>query len=240
MPARQRATKTPSNALENITVQIQPQVVPIPGLVPERKLVEELQLPTSITTHQQYEDLTTTLVMVRKARKALEAKEKNLLAPLKASFKAAIDKLQQDLGLAPVIAKAVLAEQGLEKLVTQWHRDERARQAKEQQEADAKRRLEMANASARGENPLTVPERSVAPPPPKTTQTGAGTMTMMKVARWRLVDPALVPYEHDGEVLWQLNEAAVTRLRKKAGTAEGVVSSIPGIEFYTDETPSVR
>lgn len=233
-------TTTSATAPQNITVHLQPQVVPVPELTPERELIDTLQLPSAITTQVQYEDLTVTLVAVRKARKACEAKEKDLLAPLKMSFKMAVDKLQQDLGLAPVIAKAMLAETKMEQLVTQWHRDERARQQREQAEADAQRRLEMANAKARGENPLTIPERQVAPPPPKTTSTAAGKLTMMKVAKWRLVSPELVPYEHDGEVLWQLNEAAVTRLRKKAGTAEGVVSPIPGIEFYTDETPSVR
>ena len=237
---RERTTPKPKPAQDQIVVNVTPQTVTLPALVEERQLVERLMLPSKVTTASEYAYVTESLVGMRKARKAFENKQTELLKPLKESFKKALENLERDLGLQPFIRRCKEAEEKLVALTTQWVQDERAREAKEQAEADAARRLEMANVKARGGNPLTVPERSVAPPPPKTVATGLGKVTMMKVAKWRVTDPALVPYEYEGTVLWTLNEGALTMLRRKAGTAEGVVSPIPGIEFYTDETPSVR
>lgn len=239
MPTRrERASLKP--AQECVVVNVAPQTVTLPALVEERQLVEQLTLPAKVTTPAEFAYVTESLVGIRKARKAFEKKQTELLKPLKESFEQALENLKRDLGLGPFIAKCLEAEGVLDGLVKQWVADERAREAREQAEAAAARRLEMANVKARGGNPLTVQERSVTPPPPKTTETALGKVTMMKVAKWRVTDPALVPYEYEGQQLWVLNEGAITALRRKAGTAEGVVSPIPGIEFYTDETPSVR
>lgn len=239
-PGLQPMPQKPGKGQHDVMVYIDPMRVPLPALKPERELVEHLQLPATVTTQEEYENLTTTLVMVRKARKAFEAKESELLKPLKESFKAAIETLQRDLGLAPFIDKAKVAEKRLEILIVEWHHNERERQEREEKQAAADRRAEQARVRAAGGNPLTVQAAPVQAAPPPTTRTMAGTMTMMKVAKWRMVDPALVPYEYNGIVLWQLNEVEITKLRKEMGTGEGVVSPIPGIEFYVDETPSIR
>ena len=65
----------------------------------------------------------------------------------------------------------------------------------------------------------------------------------MKVAKWKVVDEALVPMTimvggRESEPLWVLNEGAITRMRKAAGM--DATSHIPGIEFYVDETNTVR
>ena len=88
------------------------------------------------------------------------------------------------------------------------------------------------------------------PPPPvqevargfKVPTTGAKT-GVMKVAKWKVVDEALVPMTimvggRESEPLWVLNEGAITRMRKAAGM--DATSHIPGIEFYVDETNTVR
>ena len=65
----------------------------------------------------------------------------------------------------------------------------------------------------------------------------------MKVAKWKVVNESLVPMTiivdgKESEPLWVLNEGAITRIRKAAGM--DAASSIPGIEFYVDETNTVR
>ncbi len=77
-----------------------------------------------------------------------------------------------------------------------------------------------------------VPETVVEPP--KLSQKNTSGVGTMKVAKWRVIDESLIPKKY-----WVLNESMITAERKAAG-AENCVSTIPGIEFYFEETLQKR
>lgn len=177
------------------------------------------------------------LATLRKMRKEFEAKLKELCQPFKDGIEAL--KAEFDTIINPLKA----AEGVVDGKITACRAALRAEADKLRREQEVEqRRLE---AEARKANQPPPP-----PPPPvqevargfKVPTTGAKT-GVMKVAKWKVVDEALVPMTimvggRESEPLWVLNEGAITRMRKAAGM--DATSHIPGIEFYVDETNTVR
>ena len=178
------------------------------------------------------------LATLRKLRKDFEKKLKDLCQPFKDGIEAL--KAEFDTIINPLKA----AEGVIDGKITACRRALQAEADKLRREQEAEqRRLE---AEARKANQPPPP-----PPPPvldaargfKVPTTGAKT-GVMKVAKWRVVDESKVPmtiidqYGNESEPLWVLHEGAITRIRKAAGM--DAASSIPGIEFYVDETNTVR
>ena len=177
------------------------------------------------------------LATLRKLRKDFEKKLKDLCQPFKDGIEAL--KAEFDTIINPLKA----AEGVIDGKITACRRALQAEADKLRREQEAEqRRLE---AEARKANQPPPP-----PPPPvldaargfKVPTTGAKT-GVMKVAKWKVVNESLVPMTiivdgKESETLWVLNEGAITRIRKAAGM--DAASSIPGIEFYVDETNTVR
>ena len=177
------------------------------------------------------------LATLRKMRKEFEAKLKELCQPFKDGIEAL--KAEFDTIINPLKA----AEGVIDSKITSCRAALRAEADKLRREQEAEqRRLE---AEARKANQPPPP-----PPPPvqdvargfKVPTTGAKT-GVMKVAKWKVVDESKVPMtimvdSKESEPLWVLNDGAITRIRKAAGM--DATSNIPGIEFYYDETNTVR
>ncbi len=178
------------------------------------------------------------LATLRKLRKDFEKKLKDLCQPFKDGIEAL--KAEFDTIINPLKA----AEGVIDGKITACRRALQAEADKLKREQEAAQRE--AERLARLANQPPPP-----PPPPvldaargfKVPTTGAKT-GVMKVAKWRVVDESKVPmtiidqYGNESEPLWVLNEGAITRIRKAAGM--DAASSIPGIEFYVDETNTVR
>ena len=177
------------------------------------------------------------LATLRKLRKDFEKKLKDLCQPFKDGIEAL--KAEFDTIINPLKA----AEGVIDSKITSCRAALRAEADKLRREQEAEqRRLE---AEARKANQPPPP-----PPPPvqdvargfKVPTTGAKT-GVMKVAKWKVVDESKVPMTimvdgKESEPLWMLNDGAITRIRKAAGM--DAISNIPGIEFYVDETNTVR
>ena len=183
------------------------------------------------------------LATLRKLRKDFEKKLKDLCQPFKDGIEAL--KAEFDTIINPLKA----AEGVIDGKITACRRALQAEADKLRREQEAEqRRLEV---EARKANQPPPP-----PPPPvidaargfKVPTTGAKT-GVMKVPRWRVVDESKVPmtiiFEQGGKFpkgsesrpLWVLNDSAITEIRRSWGDQP---SPIPGIEFYYDETNTVR
>lgn len=177
------------------------------------------------------------LATLRKLRKDFEKKLKDLCQP----FKDGIEALKAEFDT--IINPLKEAESTVDKKITECRRalkaeSDRLKAEQDAAQREAERRARLANQP---------------PPPPqppvqevargfKVPTTGAKT-GVMKVAKWKVVDESKVPMTvivdgKESEPLWVLNEGAITRIRKAAGM--DAASSIPGIEFYVDETNTVR
>lgn len=177
------------------------------------------------------------LATLRKLRKQFEGKLKELCQPFKDGIEAL--KAEFDTIIEPLKA----AEGVVDGKITTCRAALRAEADKLRREQEAEQcRLEV---EARKAN-------QPPPPPPSPVQdvargfkvptTGAKT-GVMKVAKWKVVDESKVPMtimvdSKESEPLWVLNDGAITRIRKAAGM--DAISNIPGIEFYYDETNTVR
>lgn len=183
------------------------------------------------------------LATLRKLRKQFEGKLKELCQP----FKDGIEALKKEFD--QVIDPLKGAEAAVDKKITECRIALRAEADKLRREQEAEqRRLEAETRTANQPPP--------PPPPPvqevargfKVPTTGAKT-GVMKVPRWRVVDESKVPmtiiFEQGGKFpkgsesrpLWVLNDSAITEIRRSWGDQP---SPIPGIEFYVDETNTVR
>ena len=183
------------------------------------------------------------LATLRKMRKEFEAKLKELCQP----FKDGIEALKAEFDT--IIEPLKKAEGVVDGKITACRAALRAEADKLKAEQEAKQRE--AERLARLANQPPPP-----PPPPvqevargfKVPTTGAKT-GVMKVPRWRVVDESKVPmtiiFEQGGKFpkgsesrpLWVLNDSAITEIRRAWGDQP---SPIPGIEFYYDETNTVR
>ena len=183
------------------------------------------------------------LATLRKMRKDFEKKLKDLCQPFKDGIEAL--KAEFDTIINPLKA----AEGVIDGKITACRRALQAEADKLRREQEAEQRR--VEAEARKANQPPPP-----PPPPvldaargfKVPTTGAKT-GVMKVPRWRVVNESLVPmtiiFEQGGKFpkgsesrpLWVLNDSAITEIRRSWGDQP---SPIPGIEFYYDETNTVR
>lgn len=186
-----------------------------------------------IETEQQEAEESANLIILRKARKELEAKYKELKKP----FKDGLAQLDDE--FAKVVNPIKHTEEQINRSILTWKQAEATRIAKIKAEVERLRRE--AEAAAR---------RANQPPPPPPTPvveqakgwaTDRGSIVTRKVPKWRVVDESAIPLEMDidGERvrLWEVIGAAVTKLRGKYGDKP---SPIPGIEFYYEEGLSVR
>ena len=177
------------------------------------------------------------LATLRKLRKDFEKKLKDLCQPFKDGIEAL--KAEFDTIINPLKA----AEGVIDGKITACRVALRAEADKLRREQEAEQRRLEAEARKANQPP---------PPPPAPVQevargfkvptTGAKT-GVMKVAKWKVVDESKVPMtimvdSKESEPLWVLNDGAITRIRKAAGM--DATSHIPGIEFYVDETNTVR
>lgn len=177
------------------------------------------------------------LATLRKMRKQFEAKLKELCQPFKDGIEAL--KKEFDTIIEPLKSAEGVVDGKITACRTALRMEaEKLRRAQEAAQREAERLARLAN--------------QPPPPPPQPVQdvargfkvptTGAKT-GVMKVAKWKVVDESKVPMTifvdgKESEPLWVLNEGAITRIRKAAGME--ATSSIPGIEFYFDETNTVR
>lgn len=65
--------------------------------------------------------------------------------------------------------------------------------------------------------------------------TSQGAVTWRRVPKWKIVDATLIPWSWGVDVLYAVDSAVITELRRKAG--EDLTQAPPGIEFYYDQTP---
>lgn len=177
------------------------------------------------------------LATLRKMRKQFEAKLKELCQPFKDGIEAL--KKEFDTIIEPLKAAEGVVDSKITACRTALRMEaEKLRREQEAAQREAERLARLAN--------------QPPPPPPappqevargfKVPTTGAKT-GVMKVAKWKVVNESLVPMTimvdgKESEPLWVLNEGAITRIRKAAGME--ATSNIPGIEFYIDETNTVR
>jgi len=177
------------------------------------------------------------LATLRKLRKDFEKKLKDLCQPFKDGIEAL--KAEFDTIINPLKA----AEGVIDGKITACRVALRAEADKLRREQEAEQRRLEAEARKANQPP---------PPPPSPVQdvargfkvptTGAKT-GVMRVAKWKVANESQVPMTimvdgKESEPLWVLNDGAITRIRKAAGM--DAISNIPGIEFYYDETNTVR
>lgn len=180
------------------------------------------------------------LATLRKLRKAFKKKLDDLCKP----FKDGIEALKTE--FATIIEPLAEAETVVDKKITACRaalKAEADRLERERQERE--RQVEQARLAAIAAN---------QPPPPKVEEppvqkvavgfrTAAGRVGTMKVPKWRVTDESQIPMTimlpagGESEPLWVLNEAYITKLRRDA---KDQPSPIPGVEFYYDETNTVR
>lgn len=175
------------------------------------------------------------LATLRKMRKQFEAKLKELCQP----FKDGIEALKKEFD--QVIDPLKGAEATIDKKITECRIALRAEADKLRREQEAEQRRLEAEARKANQPPPPPPVQEVARGF-KVPTTGAKT-GVMKVRKWRVVDESKVPMTimlngKESDPLWALNTAAITYIRM--GTPMDGVSPIPGIEFYFDETNTVR
>ena len=177
------------------------------------------------------------LATLRKLRKDFEKKLKDLCQPFKDGIEAL--KAEFDTIINPLKA----AEGVIDGKITACRTALRveAEKLKREQEAAQREAERLARLANQPPPPPPAPVQDVARGF-KVPTTGAKT-GVMKVAKWKVVDESKVPMTifvdgKESEPLWVLNEGAITRIRKAAGME--ATSNIPGIEFYYDETNTVR
>ena len=177
------------------------------------------------------------LATLRKLRKDFEKKLKDLCQPFKDGIEAL--KAEFDIIINPLKAAEGVVDGKITACRTALRVE--AEKLKREQEAAQREAERLARLANQPPPPPPAPVQDVARGF-KVPTTGAKT-GVMKVAKWKVVDEALVPMTimvggRESEPLWVLNEGAITRMRKAAGM--DATSHIPGIEFYVDETNTVR
>ena len=183
------------------------------------------------------------LATLRKMRKEFEAKLKELCQP----FKDGIEALKAEFDT--IIEPLKKAEGVVDGKITACRAALRAEADKLKAEQEAKQR--------EAERLARLANQPPPPPPPPVQEVARGFKVptigaktgVMKVPRWRVVDESKVPmtiiFEQGGKFpkgsesrpLWVLNDSAITEIRRAWGDQP---SPIPGIEFYYDETNTVR
>lgn len=177
------------------------------------------------------------LATLRKMRKEFEAKLKELCQPFKDGIEAL--KAEFDTIINPLKAAEGVVDGKITACRTALRVE--AEKLKREQEAAQREAERLARLANQPPPPPPAPVQEVARGF-KVPTTGAKT-GVMKVAKWKVVDESKVPMTimvggRESEPLWVLNEGAITRMRKAAGM--DATSHIPGIEFYVDETNTVR
>lgn len=145
------------------------------------------------------------------------------------------------------ISEVVEEEERLSRLLLDFNRkqqeiarqkaieERRAAEEKAIAEAIEKEKRLKAEAEAKGESPdavkveVAIVAETIAEAP-KLSQKNSQGISTMKVAKWRVVDFSKIPDEFK-----TTDDAKITAARKAAG-AECAASTIPGIEFYFEET----
>jgi len=196
----------------------------------------------TITTHEDYNRGTDILKDIKTRVKAVKEYWKGPKEAANAAHKELVAKEAQMLKplteAESIIKKAMLA------YTTEVERKRREAEeaARKAREAEAKR-LEAiaAQAEADGEEDTAEIMRDMAEavPMPEVTAMEAPKpkgVSVRKTWKARITDPKLVPAYFDG---YELREINVTMLNNLARWKEGQME-IPGVEFYRDETLSVR
>jgi len=177
------------------------------------------------------------LATLRKMRKEFEAKLKELCQPFKDGIEAL--KAEFDTIINPLKAAEGVVDGKITACRTALRVE--AEKLKREQEAAQREAERLARLANQPPPPPPAPVQEVARGF-KVPTTGAKT-GVMKVAKWRVANESQVPMTimidgKESEPLWVLNDGAITRIRKAAGM--DATSNIPGIEFYYDETNTVR
>lgn len=197
----------------------------------ERQLTQNITPPAKIANDIEMGTVSAKLIEVTKARKAFEAKKKELCEP----FKEGIAGISAEYD--PFIERCKEYESKVRPMITMYRTEAQRKADEEQAKADELYRQQQAQARRARQNPLSVPRPAAPQGPPIGFTTAVGQTGVRKVKRWRAVDMAQIPYEHGGETLWVLNMTAIGKLRAQA--AQDATSDIPGIEYYVEEVPVV-
>lgn len=215
-----------------------------------KKFAEAIEFEASLISaetflvkdHLEFDAASAKLKEVKAQAKKLDEKRREMTRPLDASKQAIMDFFRpveaQLVDAERVIKQAMLKFsqeqariQELERKRLQDEANERARVERERLEAEAMAALATGNA-AKSEERLTEAETVTAPimkaPDRKPTASG---VAIRKIRKARVLDVKLVPRE-----FMIVNEPALNALAK---TTEGP-STIPGVEFYTEESLAQR
>jgi len=178
-----------------------------------------------ITTLEHVKEATADLSIISNLKKAMEAKKKEYLEPLKVKTEAI--RGTYNFLMAPVFeADKVTRTKMLE------YNKEQAR-IRAEQEAINQKRMEAAQAEMKLKGKLTedVNLVEVAPEVSKTTRTGLGTASLTANWKYEVADFALLPDEYKVPDTAMLNAIARKHHDQK---------QIPGVRFYNEPTISVR
>lgn len=229
------ALKKQTGGEQGVTAALAPYVAM--ALTSQRGFLVQLALPTQLQSEPELGQAAETLVTLRKIRKDVEAAKKDAQKP----YKEELDKIDADLGA--LVTRCKEAEATLDRLIREYRIEATRKADEERLRLERERAKAQAEARAKGQNALAVPEVVAPPMPPSAVTTTHGSLGITRTAKWRLVDAAQVPYEYNGQVLWNLNEGVIGRVCREMGVeriSKGEVSPIPGVEFYVDETTTVR
>ncbi len=197
----------------------------------------DFNLP-KVTTLEELGLADSTLSELKKQQKALTQFEKEALSPLK---EMTLKVKEYFSGPAQKLASV---ESALKAAILEYHRAEEAkRRAQElelqrQAEAEAEKarerlRTEAAEAALFGDGEEAILEAARAIDTPiirvPEIKLSGGASSTRKVRKWRVIDSAKVPAQY-----WVLNEALIGKECRAGYVAP------PGIEFYEEETLSVR
>jgi hypothetical protein len=179
-----------------------------------------------ITKTEDIRAVTNDLTIIGKLKKAFEDKRKEYVSPLNghvAAINATFKELTDPIKTADDITR--------KKLVAFHLAEKRKKEETERINAFRREAAEAEAAMNEGEITESVVELPVDDLPSKTTQSDLGTVTMVDVWKYEVVDLALLPREYMVPDEAMLKSIAKTHHDKK---------EIPGVRFYNEPTTSVR
>jgi len=214
-------------ALATIETQVGKSVPGLFQLYQEASSLLQYAKTRVIATAEDLKPATDDLAIILTCRKAMEARKKELVGPIRAKLDL-VNSCFNDL-MYPVME----ADRLTKAQVGKFDQEQRAKAAEAKRIEDEKARLAREEAAFNGTGEVTVPTGTIeqVAPPPERTRTSMGTLSGRSNWKARVVDFKALPDEYKLPNESMLN--AYARTHKGEG-------EIPGVEFYDDRNYSVR
>jgi len=218
----------PAPAIRDVMVSVITQALHSPVIIRLRDETVAILAKAEATAIASTEDVslaTADLSLIANLKKAVEDKRKELVVPLQEYVKTIngeIKLISDPLNEADRVMRQKVLAYKAEQEAKRIEAENLARMEREL----AERKAKLEGTEAPPAQPATTIYR-----PPDLTRTEAGSSTVMKVAKWELIDKALVP-EHYKIV----DAAAITRAVK----ASKGMQAIPGIRIFFEDSLRVE